>query len=36
MSKIIEKIQQEQMKKDVAKFNVGDSVRVHTRVVEGD
>jgi large subunit ribosomal protein L19 len=36
MSKIIEKIQQEQMKKDVARFNVGDSVRVHTRVVEGD
>ena len=36
MSNIIEKIQQEQMKKDVAKFNVGDSVRVHTRVVEGD
>ena len=36
MSKIIEKIQQEQMKKDVTKFNVGDSVRVHTRVVEGD
>src|SRR5687768_2400910 len=36
MSKIIEKIQKEQMKKDVAKFNVGDSVRVHTRVVEGD
>ena len=24
------------MKKDVAKFNVGDSVRVHTRVIEGD
>src|SRR5215210_2375379 len=36
MSSIIAKIQQEQMKKDVAKFNVGDSVRVHTRVVEGD
>ena len=33
---IISKIQQEQMKKDVTKFNVGDSVRVHTRVVEGD
>lgn len=36
MSNIIDRIQQEQMKKDVAKFNVGDSVRVHTRVVEGD
>lgn len=33
---IIDKIQQEQMKKDVTSFNVGDSVRVHTRVVEGD
>ena len=33
---IIQKIEQEQMKKDVAKFNVGDSVRVHTRVIEGD
>ena len=33
---IIDKIEQEQMKKDVAKFNVGDSVRVHTRVIEGD
>ncbi len=35
MSNIIAKIEQEQMKK-TAKFNVGDSVRVHTRVVEGD
>jgi large subunit ribosomal protein L19 len=33
---IIDKIQQEQLKKDVTKFHVGDSVRVHTRVVEGD
>ena len=33
---IIDKIQQEQMKKEIAKFKVGDSVRVHTRVVEGD
>lgn len=33
---IIDKIQQEQVKKDVTRFNVGDSVRVHTRVVEGD
>ena len=24
------------MKQDVAPFNVGDAVRVHTRVVEGD
>ena len=36
MNKIIEKIQQEQMKKEVTKFNVGDSVRVHTIVKEGE
>lgn len=36
MSKIIEKINQEQVKKEVAAFNVGDSVKVHTRVIEGD
>ena len=33
---IIAKINQEQMKKDFAKFNVGDSVRVHTIVKEGE
>ena len=33
---IIDKIDQEQMKKDVTKFGIGDSVRVHTRVIEGD
>jgi large subunit ribosomal protein L19 len=36
MSAIIAKINQEQMKKDIAPFKVGDAVRVHTRVVEGD
>lgn len=36
MPNIIEKIQQEQMKKEPTKFKVGDQVRVHTRVVEGD
>ena len=36
MNQIIQKIEQEQLKKDVAKFNVGDSVRVHTVVKEGD
>ncbi len=36
MSNIIEKINQEQLKASVAEFNVGDSVKVHTRVVEGD
>lgn len=33
---IIDTIEQEQLKQNVAKFKVGDSVRVHTRVVEGD
>ena len=32
---IIDKIEKEQLKDDVADFNVGDSVKVHTRVVEG-
>jgi large subunit ribosomal protein L19 len=31
-----EKIESEQFRKDNAKFGVGDSVRVHTKVVEGD
>ena len=33
---LLDKIQSEQFRKDDAKFNVGDSVRVHTKVVEGD
>lgn len=36
MSTIIQKIEQEQFKTDLTPFNVGDSVKVHTRVVEGD
>jgi large subunit ribosomal protein L19 len=32
---IIKKIEQEQLKSEVAEFNVGDTVKVHTRVVEG-
>ncbi len=31
----LELIQREQMKKDVTDFRVGDTVKVHTRVVEG-
>jgi large subunit ribosomal protein L19 len=30
------KIESAQFRKDDAKFNVGDSVRVHTKVVEGE
>src|SRR6202011_5128927 len=32
---IIEKIEREQFKSDVTPFRVGDTVKVHTRVVEG-
>ena len=32
---IIKKIEQEQLKEDVASFNVGDTIKVHCRVVEG-
>ncbi len=35
MNRIIDLIEQEQ-KKDAGDFSVGDSVRVHTRVIEGD
>lgn len=33
---LLDKIQSEQFRKDDAKFSVGDSVKVHTKVVEGD
>ena len=33
---LLDKIESEQYRKDAAKFAVGDSVRVHTKVVEGD
>jgi len=36
MNQIIDAIEKEQYKSDVTPFSVGDSVRVHTRVVEGD
>jgi len=36
MNRIIDAIEKEQFKTDVAKFKIGDGVRVHTRVVEGD
>ena len=36
MSNIIDKIDAEQIKKDVSPFRIGDTVKVHTRVVEGD
>jgi large subunit ribosomal protein L19 len=36
MNQIIDAIEKEQNRGDVTPFSVGDSVRVHTRVVEGD
>jgi large subunit ribosomal protein L19 len=33
---LFDKIESEQFRKDAAKFNVGDTVRVHTKVREGD
>ena len=33
---ILDKIESEQFRKQPAEFGVGDSVRVHTKVVEGD
>jgi large subunit ribosomal protein L19 len=36
MNQSIDAIEAEQQKNDAPQFSVGDSVRVHTRVVEGD
>ena len=36
MNRIIDIIEKEQMKAEMPKFSVGDSVNVHTRVAEGD
>ncbi len=33
---LLDKIEKEQFRKEAVNFNVGDSVRVHTKVVEGD
>lgn len=33
---LLDKIESEQFRKEAAQFAVGDSVRVHTKVVEGD
>lgn len=36
MNRIIDAIEKDQFKSEMPNFRVGDSVRVHTRVVEGD
>src|SRR5467141_444832 len=33
---LLDKIEKDQLRKEPLKFNVGDTVRVHTKVVEGD
>ena len=33
---LVEKIEQEQMRKDHPAFNAGDTVRVHVKITEGD
>lgn len=36
MSKIIQKIEREQLRMDLPKFKSGDNVKVHMRIVEGE
>jgi large subunit ribosomal protein L19 len=36
MNRILDAIEKEQQKSEASNFGVGDSIRVHTRVVEGD
>lgn len=33
---IIQKLEKKQLKKGVASFRIGDTVRVHTRIIEGE
>ena len=33
---IMDKIKKEQCKSDVTAFNVGDTVKVHNKIIEGD
>ena len=33
---VMDKINREQCKQDVTDFNIGDTVKVHTKIVEGD
>jgi large subunit ribosomal protein L19 len=35
MNQIIKDIEKEQLKTDIAKFNIGDTVRVHAKIKEG-
>lgn len=33
---VIKKLESKQLKKNVASFNIGDTVRIHTRIIEGE
>lgn len=35
-SPFIQEVEQSYLKKDVSKFNIGDTIRVNTRVIEGE
>ena len=35
-SAVIQKLESEQLKKNIIDFRVGDTVRVHTRIIEGE
>lgn len=35
-NRVLQKLEQTQMKKDLEQFRIGDTVRVHTRIVEGE
>ncbi|MCL2699292.1 MAG: 50S ribosomal protein L19, partial [Defluviitaleaceae bacterium] len=35
MNDIIREIENEQLKKEITPFNIGDTVKVHNRIVEG-
>lgn len=35
-NRVIQKLEETQMKKDLEQFRIGDTIRVHTRIVEGE
>lgn len=35
-SAIIERLEKQQLRKDIPDFRIGDTIRVHTRIIEGD
>lgn len=32
---VVQKLESKQLKKNIAPFNIGDTVRIHTRIIEG-